>query len=74
MFLSTTKFGRTKQDEDQKPYPVLPHQSSPYLVYFLSGAERKLLRTRTARADGARSHQIIAVCGLDGIVLTETLS
>jgi hypothetical protein len=29
MFLSTTKFGRTKEDEDQKPYPVLPHRSSP---------------------------------------------
>jgi hypothetical protein len=34
MFFSTTKFGRTKEDEDQKPYPVLPHRSSPSLVSF----------------------------------------
>jgi hypothetical protein len=34
MFLSTTKFGGTKEDKDQKPYPILPHRSTPYLMAF----------------------------------------
>jgi hypothetical protein len=48
MFLSTTKFGRTKEDEDQKPYPVLPHRSSPTLVSFLYGDECKFVHRNGA--------------------------
>jgi hypothetical protein len=73
LFLSTTKFGRTKEDEDQKPYPVMPHRSSPSSVSFLCRMSASFLRIRAARAEGARSRQMIAAwVGLRRTVFGET--
>jgi hypothetical protein len=48
MFLSTTKFGRTKEDEYQKPYPVLPHRSSLSLGSFLYEDQCKFVHRNDA--------------------------